>query len=155
MRLVDVSEGVPLPKVGARLPGLVNFGVIRRENGVAWPPGSGDISIQAALFRALLRLALEHVKVDERYYLRSYPDVGEAMENGLFADPRHHYIEFGYFEDRLPYRIDVDEEYYLRANPDIRMGVSAGLIPSAQVHFERHGYKEGRLPREGWSLLGS
>jgi hypothetical protein len=155
MRVVDVNETAPSLKAGKPLLGLTNFGVIKRENRVSWPFETGEISIHTQLFRALLRLALEHVRVDERYYLRSYPDVGVAIENGSFTDPRHHYVEFGYFEDRLPFKIDVDEEFYFRANPDIKAGVRGGLIPSAQVHFERHGYEEGRLPREGWSLLGS
>jgi len=153
MRVVDANERTPLPKAGAPPLQFTNFGVIKRENGVAWPSATGAVSLNLDFFRVLIRLALEHVRVDDRYYLRSYPDVGEAMENGLFTDPRHHYVEFGYFEDRLPFRIDVDEEFYFRSNPDIKASVTAGLVPSAQVHFERHGYKEGRLPREGWSLL--
>jgi len=122
---------------------------------VVWPFVAPDISIPMGLFRDLLRHALEHVRVDERYYLRAYPDVSDALERGAFASPRHHYIEFGYFEDRFPFRIEVDEDFYFRTNPDIKASVDAGFIPSAQVHFERHGYKEGRLPRAGWSLLAS
>jgi hypothetical protein len=141
--------------VDAAPPALMNFSAIKRDNHLVWPLNSGDISIQTLLFRDLLRIALERVLVDERYYLRTYPDVGEAMAGGLFTSPRHHYIEFGYFEDRLPFRIEVDEEFYFRSNPDIKDGVTSGFIPSAQVHFERYGYKEGRLPREGWSLLAS
>lgn len=155
MGLTDDGNVIPLHKVSAALPGLLNFGSIKREHNIIWPVISGEISVHTDFFRALLRLALEHVQVDERYYLRTYPDVGEAVEKGLFTSPRHHYIEFGYFEDRLPFRITVDEEFYFRANPDIKAGVDGGLIPSAQVHFERHGYNEGRLPREGWSLLAS
>jgi hypothetical protein len=156
--LTDDKKVISLPKAksalsGAALPGFSNFAVMRRQHSLVWPAPFDKITIQAALFRALLRLALEHVPVDERYYLRRYPDVGEAIEEGAFESPRHHYIEFGYFEDRLPFGIDVDEDFYLRANPDIKSSVESGLIPSAQVHFERHGFCEGRLPREGWSLL--
>jgi hypothetical protein len=142
-------------KVDAAPPALINFSAIKRDNNIIWPLRPGDVSIQTSLFRDLFRIALEHVPVDERYYLRTYPDVGEALEEGLFTSPRHHFIEFGYFEDRLPFRIEVDEEYYFRSNPDIKESVNSGFIPSAQVHFERYGYKEGRLPREGWSLLAN
>jgi hypothetical protein len=128
---------------------------MKNQNSISWPIESDSIALKRTLFENLLRLALEHVRVDERFYLRLYPDVVDAVKKGAFASPRHHYVEFGYFEDRLPFRIEVDEEFYFRSNPDIKEGVSKGLIPSAQVHFERHGYKEGRLPREGWSLLGN
>jgi len=148
-----LSNAEPLHKVSAELPGLIHFAAIKRQNNVIWPFAPGEISIHAGLFRDLLRIVLEHVQVDEPYYLRLYPDVAEALEKGLFTSPHHHYVEFGYFEDRLPFRIEVDEEFYFRVYPDIKEGVSAGAIPSAQAHFERNGYKEGRLPRESWSLL--
>lgn len=149
------GEVTILHKVDVPPTRFVNFSAMKLENSLDWPVSSDKMSIETGLFRTLLRLALEHVRVDERYYLRTYPDVGEAVEEGLFRSPRHHYIEFGYFEDRLPFRIEVDEEFYFRAYPDIKASVSAGFIPSAQVHFERNGYKEGRLPREAWSLLAT
>jgi hypothetical protein len=135
---------------------FVSFGAMRLENNnLVWPIQTNEVSIQTDLLRTLLRLVLEQVQVDERYYLRTYPDVGEAIEMGLFASPRHHFIEFGYFEDRLPFKIEVDEKFYFQAYPDVKSNVKRGSIPSAQFHFERNGYKEGRLPREGWSLLAS
>jgi hypothetical protein len=153
MAVKDISNITALHKAGTVLPGLMNFSAIKREHNVTWPLAAGEITLQTGLFRDLLRLSLEHVPVDEQYYLRTYPDVGVAVEQGAFTSPRHHYVEFGYFEDRWPFRIVVDEEFYFRLNPDIKAGVDAGVIPSAQFHFERHGFKEGRLPREGWSLL--
>ena len=135
------------------LPRLVNFATIKRHNNIVWPLTSEKLLLQSDLIRDLLRLALEHVPVDEQYYLNSYPDVGTAVENGSFSSPRHHYITFGYFEDRLPFRIVVDDDFYFRTNPDIKAEVDAGGVPSAQYHFERYGFKEGRLPRENWSLL--
>jgi hypothetical protein len=135
------------------LPRLVHFGSIKREHDLIWPMKSGEVSVSADLFRDLLRCALQGVRFDERYYLYSYADVVDAVADGLFTDARHHYIEFGYFEDRMPFRIEVDEPFYFRMYPDIEAEVSAGTMPSAQIHFERYGYKEGRLPRENWSLL--
>jgi hypothetical protein len=152
---MEVIERTRLFEAAAALPGLTNFGVLKRENGIAWPLPSGDVSIRSGLLRDLLRLALEHVRIDERYYLLAYPDVGKAVEGGLFADPHHHYVEFGFFEDRLPFRVEVDEDFYFRTNPDVELSVMGGFIHSAQAHFERSGYKEGRLPREGWSLLSN
>jgi hypothetical protein len=131
----------------------IRFGDIKRTHGLVWPLRSDEVSLPAILVRDLLRFALERVRFDERYYLRNYPDVAEALANGLFADAHHHYVEFGYFEDRLPFRVEVDTAFYYREYPDVEAEVDAGTILSAQDHFEHHGYKEGRLPRADWSLL--
>jgi hypothetical protein len=148
-----VRSEIASPRSATHLPDFGSFAIVRHENEIAWPINSPRVSVQARFLQALIRLALEHVPVDEAYYLRCYPDVSEALRDGLFTNPRHHYLEFGYFEDRLPFKVEVDEEFYFRSNPDIERGVRSGLIPSAQVHFENHGFKEGRLPREGWSLM--
>lgn len=140
---------------GLKLPSLASFIMIVRENGLKWPGTSENVVIQAGLFKTLLRLALELVPVDEKYYLRTYPDVADALAKGLFTSPRHHFVEFGYFENRRPFRIIVDEDFYLRSNPDVAAGVNDGLIRSIQLHFENYGYKEGRLPSDGWSLIGA
>ena len=134
---------------------LMNFGTLRREQGLFWPMRSSTVSVRTELFRDLLRFALAPGRLDENYYLNAYPDVADAMTRGLFVDARHHYVEFGYFEDRLPFWIEVDETFYLRMYPDIEATVSAGTIPSPQVRSERYGFREGRTPREGWSLLAS
>jgi hypothetical protein len=134
---------------------LMRFGEFKRDNDLTWPPTSTEVALPAGLFRDLLRFALKHVRFDERYYLRSNPDVADALTDGLFADAHSHYVEFGYFEDRLPFEVEVDNAFYYRTYPDIKACVDSGTIPSAQVHFERHGYKEGRLPRDDWSLFAS
>lgn len=131
---------------------LPNFGTIQREQGLIWPLTSGRVALSVDLFRDLLRCALERVRFDENHYLDLYPDVADALLHGRFVDARHHYVEFGYFEDRLPFPVEVDEIFYFQTYPDIEAEVSAGTMPSAQVHFELYGYKEGRLPRAGWSL---
>jgi hypothetical protein len=134
---------------------MMRFGEIKREYNLAWPPTSTDITFPATLVRDLLRFALQHVQFDERYYLRSNPDVADALADGLFTDAHSHYVEFGYFEDRLPFEVEVDNAFYYRASPDIKACVDNGTIPSAQARFERHGYKEGRLPRDDWSLFAN
>jgi hypothetical protein len=132
---------------------LMSFGAIKRSCAVTWPMTSSSLSLPVDLFRDLLRCALEIVKFDEDYYLHLYPDVGDALANGLFQNARHHYVEFGYFEDRLPFRVEVDEAFYFWAYPDVKMEVRQQSFPSAQVQFELCGHKEGRLPLEGWTLM--
>ena len=149
----NAGDATAVWQAGVALPGLTSFGAIMRENDLIWPLAAGDISIKTDFFRDLLRIALGNVLVDDRYYCHLYPDVEKALEQGEFTSPRHHFVEFGYFEDRLPSRIEVDDEFYLRIYPDVEASLRIGLIPSAQAHFELSGYKEGRLPRENWSLL--
>jgi len=132
---------------------LLRFGELRQAHDLAWPLTTAKVSLPTALFRGLLMLALERIRFDEHYYLQAYDDVVDALAKGLFRDAHHHYVEFGYFEDRLPYRIEVDSAFYLRSYPDVEEELTAGTLQSVQEHFEMCGYKEGRLPREGWSLL--
>jgi hypothetical protein len=134
-------------------PALLMFKRIISSEDFAWPPLANEITISAELLKHLLRLALKSVDVDETFYLRSYSDVKAAIEEGRFANAQHHFIEFGYFEDRMPHRIEVDEDFYLTANPDVKRSVEAGEIPSGQYHFERTGYREGRIPQVNWSLI--
>jgi hypothetical protein len=151
---MDVLESAkPITALkGSHLVNVLSFGALKREHGLIWPLPSGQVSLSPRLFRDLLRCALGHIHFDEYFYLQLYPDVADALANGRFTDAHHHYVEFGYFEDRLPFRIEVDEAFYFRTYPDIAAEVSAGTMLSAQVHFELYGYSEGRLPREGWSL---
>jgi hypothetical protein len=95
--------------------------------------------------RAVVRALLEMVEVDEAWYRRTYADVDAAMAAGNAGSAREHYIEFGYFEGRLPHDVAVDEAYYLAAYPDVAGGVENGGPPPKR-HYVEHGYREGRSP---------
>lgn len=99
-------------------------------------------------FTEIIKLLLRGVTIDEKWYLREYPDVADAIRDGAFRSARHHFIENGYFEGRRPCRFEVDAEWYLQQYPDVADGVSAGTITSAEEHFQRDGYAEGRRPAE-------
>ncbi|MGE0278907.1 MAG: hypothetical protein AB7R40_26235 [Nitrospiraceae bacterium] len=94
----------------------------------------------------MLRASLRHVVVDERWYLKRYPDVATAIRNRVFASGRAHFVAEGYFEGRRPFAIEVDEKWYLEQNPEVAAAVEAGAFKSAQQHFDENGYREGRLP---------
>ena len=96
----------------------------------------------------ITRLFLRGVSIDEQWYLREYPDVGDAIKNGEFKSAKHHFVENGYFEGRRPHPFEVDEGWYLLTYPDVADGIEAGNITSAQEHFVSNGYAEGRLPSE-------
>lgn len=51
---------------------------------------------------AAIRAFLFWLPFDERWYLRAYPDVAEAIAEGVFASGHAHFIQHGYFEGRTP-----------------------------------------------------
>jgi hypothetical protein len=121
---------------------------------------SGDRSqkefiVPASVFREIVKSALSAVPVDENWYLDRNPDVRSAVDLGLLSSGRQHFIECGYFEDRLPFAVEVDELFYLNTNPDVRAAHERGEIQSVQAHFDHTGYLEGRQPRNGFSLFGN
>jgi hypothetical protein len=94
----------------------------------------------------MLRQVIIGVEVEERWYLERYPDIAEAIEQGIVQSARLHFVNDGYFEGRMPFPIRVDERYYLEQNTGVADYVRKGMLESAQQHFDENGYAEGRLP---------
>jgi hypothetical protein len=94
----------------------------------------------------MLRQVIIGVEVDERWYLERYPDIADAIEQGLVHSARVHFVNDGYFEGRMPFPIHVDERYYLSQNKGVAEYVRKGMLESGQQHFDENGYAEGRLP---------
>lgn len=103
----------------------------------------------------LLSTRLRQVHVDQAWYLSRYPDVAKAIESGTVADAAEHYRKFGYFEHRMPTRIEVQEDWYLNEYADVGTAVRERVFPSAQAHFDLVGYAEGRLPHANFALAES
>ena len=101
---------------------------------------------EPVLLKGLLKTLVQCAPFSEEFYLEAYADIAEAYEAGQITDLHRHYIDFGYFEGRLPFPIRVDERWYLAQHPDVAESIRLGLVGSAQEHFERDGYREGRLP---------
>ena len=95
---------------------------------------------------------LQRIKVDEAWYVRAYPDVKEAIQNGIVTDPQSHYCRFGFYEHRMPYRITVDEPWYLAQYPDVGDAIERQHFVSGQAHFDLQGFREGRLPYPNFRL---
>lgn len=119
----------------------------------AGTPNGHYVELLESRLMELLQTMLLRVRVDESWYLATYPDVAAAVRKGALKSAREHYIRAGYFENRLPASIMVDEEWYINEYPDVLTAIKSGALSSAQQHFERNGFKEGRLPAAGWSLL--
>jgi hypothetical protein len=99
-----------------------------------------NVSVEIAKLKQLISYILEKEPFDEEWYLSTYPDVKKALEKGNVKSAKHHYVETGYFEGRLPgvHGFEVDE--YLRKNSDLAQMSSA----EAMKHFIETGYSEGR-----------
>jgi len=97
-------------------------------------------------------VALMVKKFDEAWYLSKYPDVKEAVKRGAVPSGRQHYVQFGYYENRLPSAIVVNEKWYLETYPDVSEAIRAGIYKSGQAHFEQAGFREGRMPHATFQL---
>jgi len=122
------------------------FEMIRRLIEVSTVRGELRVNVSYEDFVEIMRTMISGVEVDEVWYARAYEDIGSAVKAGKIRSSKQHFIDDGYFEGRLPFRIPVDERWYLAENPDVAESVRKGVVESAQDHFDRDGYREGRLP---------
>ena len=112
------------------------------------------VSIPKEVFRLLLASAIRQKSLfDERFYLEAYPDIATAVKGKKVKSGLDHYVETGYFENRLPRKFAVDERYYLQQNPDVADAIRKGSVASAQSHFNSSGFTEGRIPYKDFSLF--
>jgi hypothetical protein len=108
-----------------------------------------EITLSAGTVRSLVELLLNFWPFDEQWYLTTYPDIAEAVRQGTFASGRAHYLHFGYFENRLPFKPEVDAGWYAKEYPDVAESIEVGISKSALEHFIASGYREGRQPTSG------
>ena len=109
-------------------------------------PATSYMAVENHFFYEMMGQIVGRIRVDEDWYLETYPDIDTAVREAIVPDAQTHYRRFGYFEHRLPYRIDIDEAWYLEQYPDVQDAVTAGTFPDAQTHFDRIGFREGRFP---------
>jgi hypothetical protein len=125
---------------------LPPFEVLKSHISISAPNGDPMVSCRYEDLVQLIRSLIVGVPVDEAWYLERYPDIAEAIRQGIVASPKAHFIHDGYFEGRMPFPICVDEPYYLARYPGVAEFVERGDLESGQQHFEENGYKEGRMP---------
>jgi hypothetical protein len=94
----------------------------------------------------VVRKLLIAVPVDDAWYKLRYPGVADAIASGDFPSASAHFIQHGYFEDRMPFRMEVHEDEYLNSYPHVRELIDAGEMQSAADHFMKIGYSQGCLP---------
>jgi hypothetical protein len=109
----------------------------------------------AVSFEALKKILLPLISkiiVDEDYYLERYEDIHDAIKNRQISSAKEHYVNYGYFENRLPPLFQVDEHWYLARYQDVRDAINEGKWESGQDHFTTAGFAEGRYPSRNWEL---
>ena len=104
------------------------------------------IAIDARLLRTLLQSLVASTAFDEKFYLRTYPDVAQAVASGSITDPHRHFIEVGFIEGRFGAPPPVDEEYYRATYQDVAAAIANADVISGADHYMRSGAAEGRLP---------
>jgi hypothetical protein len=125
---------------------LPPFETLRSNVTITTVKGELMVSCSYEIFVQLIRRLIADAQVDEAWYLESYPDIADAIRQGVVASAKVHFVQDGYFEGRLPFEITVDEKYYLANNTDVTDHVRKGDVMSGQQHFNENGYREGRLP---------
>ena len=123
-----------------------SFDLIRRMVEVSTVRGELRVTLSYDDFIKILRMMIAGIEVDEDWYRSEYEDIARAINSGSVPSAKQHFLDDGYFEGRLPFRITVDERWYLQQYPDVAESVRKGVVSSGQQHFNEDGYREGRLP---------
>jgi hypothetical protein len=113
---------------------------------------SNYVAVDRDYWVSILGQNISQIAFDADWYLKRYPDVAEAVRVGALKSALEHYCHSGYFEHRMPYRIEVDAKWYLSEYPDVELALNRNVFSSAQDHFEQIGYQEGRFPYPGFAL---
>jgi hypothetical protein len=101
------------------------------------------VTLPYGLLMELLRTAAEGI-IDDAWYQERYPDVAEAIKQGIFESASHHFASTGLQEGRMPYPAPIDERAYLVRHKDVAKAIQSGKVKSAADHFYLAGFFEGR-----------
>ncbi len=125
---------------------LPPFDIVKARLAIESVNGELRVSGSYEEFVNMVRRMIAGIEVDEKWYLARYPDIAEAIAQGIVHSAQTHFVNDGYFEGRQPFGIQVNERWYLTQNTGVADYVRQGKLESGQQHFDENGYKEGRLP---------
>lgn len=108
--------------------------------------GEPAVTIPHSLFVFLIENYLRNQPFDGAAYLRTNPDVAEAVRAGRVPSAQEHYVTRGYWEERNGACPPFCEDWYLRQNPDVAIAVQRGECASGEAHYNQYGRREGRCP---------
>ena len=109
----------------------------------AYKPDKGVVEVPKSVFAELLA-ELVSADFDEGWYLSTYRDVSKAIKDKAVSSALAHYVQFGFFEGRLPFPVPVDETDYMKRHPDVDDAVKKGAFADGETHFMTIGFAEGR-----------
>jgi len=110
-----------------------------------WDDQHETLTMSRSGFRAFIFELLRQFPFDEDWYLDRYPDVRKAVAEKKLASGWQHYVEFGYFEGRLPGLDGFDARRYIERYPDLaHLAQRRDFEDAAVSHFLAHGFREGR-----------
>jgi hypothetical protein len=86
---------------------------------------------------------------DSEFYLRKYPDVKIAIDEGLLISAHQHYVLHGKQEGKTALPLEpFDESFYLTLYQDVKNAVTNGVYECGLEHFVIYGQAEGRRSRK-------
>lgn len=112
-----------------------------------WEQGHETLTMSRTGFLALMQELLAFADFDEAWYLSTYKDVADAVARKEFKSARDHYLNYGYFEGRLPTAKDFDAGFYAKQYADVVKAMKSSDPKKLLEHFISHGYAEGRQSR--------
>ncbi len=112
-----------------------------------WEQGHETLTMSRTGFLALMQELLAFADFDEAWYLSTYKDVADAVGQKKFKSGRDHYLNYGYFEGRLPNAKGFDADYYAKQYADVVKAMKGSDPKKLLEHFISHGYAEGRQSR--------
>jgi hypothetical protein len=131
---------------------LATYAALLERRLIVPSTSSSYFAVDQHFFFSIFAQIIANIYFDESWYLTKYPDIQEALKKGVVSSARHHYQRFGFYEHRLPYKIDIQEAWYLEAYPDVKKAIERRDYASGQEHFETAGFLEGRLPYPNFAL---
>lgn len=137
--------------VGKKMP-IATFATFVNQKILLPSSRTNYVAVEKSHLVDFMKPFLKSIYVDSDWYIGSNPDVAQAIFDGAIATAAEHYVTFGYYEHRMPYRIEVDADWYLAQYADVNEAVTSGAFASAQEHYSLLGYKEGRLPYANFIL---
>ena len=122
-----------------------HFGRFRQSAKVyGWEQGHETLTISRSGFLTLMQELLAFADFDEAWYLTTYEDVADAVSQKKIASARDHYLQYGYFEGRVPTAKGFDAAYYAKQHADVVKALKGSDPKQLLRHFIDFGYAEGR-----------
>lgn len=112
-----------------------------------WEQGHETLTMSRSGFLTLMQELLAFADFDEAWYLSTYKDVADAVAQKKFKSAREHYLNYGYFEGRLPTAKGFDASFYAKTYADVVRAMKGSDPTKMLEHFISHGYAEGRQSR--------